>query len=428
MLRDSNLRFDRPSLASRLAAVAAALLCGVLVAGLRGPGGQPQVLAEDVAQPPATTSEGDAVVSAGLCHDDQGRPITVYDAAADLTEASIDNGGNPNGVWSYGYRKTAASTEFTPLPVHGQFPWYQPGLTGLKGWFDASQKKIPAVLKNTTDKPLVGGYFWETKGLDEVIVPPGGLMLHPGIPANNRSYAVLRWTAPASATVDVAVTFTGIDYVKLPVKPFSGGMITGSGGGYVTTEHKDGTTTKEIFTTTDVHVVKNGVSLFDAEVTGGLPAATNAQTHSVHGMAVAAGDIVDFIVGPGPGGRFECDSTGVSVQISAPENQRPNRPDTVTSAPMAAMLQAAKISDAAAFRDAYSKRIREDNQQSDWGKNLQMAQAALKEKFGDYELTDFTYSFEGDDLKGKLAVSFKGKQQVALAIVKEDDAWKLDER
>jgi len=80
------------------------------------------------------------------------------------------------------------------------------------------------------------------------------------------------------------------------------------------------------------------------------------------------------------------------------------------------------------FRDAYSTRIRQEDQPGDWGRNLQVAQATLKEKFGDSQITDFTFSFVGDDAKGKLEVSFKGKAQFALAIVNEGGAWKLDER
>jgi hypothetical protein len=212
---------------------------------------------------------------------------TVYDAAADLTETSIDNGINPNGVWSYGYRNTAASTEFNLLTNYGQFPAYEPGFTGLKGWFDQDYGDfglLPVVVKNTTDSPLIGG------GYNEITVPPGGLMLHSGEGVDD-SYAVLRWTAPASVTADLAVAFTGLGYD--PEISF--------------------------WTTTDVHVVKNGMSLFDAEVTGGLPASTNVQSYSVHGMAVVAGDTIDFIVGPGPGGNFLGDSTGVDVQITVPE-------------------------------------------------------------------------------------------------------------
>ncbi len=50
MLRDSKLRFERLSPATRLATVGVVLLCGLLVAGLRGPAGQPQAAAEDRAR------------------------------------------------------------------------------------------------------------------------------------------------------------------------------------------------------------------------------------------------------------------------------------------------------------------------------------------------------------------------------------------
>ena len=50
MLRDSKLRFERLSPATRLATVGVVLACGLLVAGLRGPAGQPQAAAEDHAR------------------------------------------------------------------------------------------------------------------------------------------------------------------------------------------------------------------------------------------------------------------------------------------------------------------------------------------------------------------------------------------
>jgi hypothetical protein len=51
MLRDSKLRFDRLSPVARWTTVGTVLLCGVLVAGLRGPSGPSPVLAEEPAKP-----------------------------------------------------------------------------------------------------------------------------------------------------------------------------------------------------------------------------------------------------------------------------------------------------------------------------------------------------------------------------------------
>lgn len=95
---------------------------------------------------------------------------------------------------------------------------------------------------------------------------------------------------------------------------------------------------------------------------------------------------------------------------------------------MIAILEAAKHSDTTQFREAYSSRIRQESGQSDWSKNLKEAQATLEEKFGDYRLSDFDFSFAGDDAKGKLEVTFKGKAQFVIAVVKEGGVWKLDER
>jgi hypothetical protein len=95
---------------------------------------------------------------------------------------------------------------------------------------------------------------------------------------------------------------------------------------------------------------------------------------------------------------------------------------------MVAILEAAKNSNIRMFKEAYSKRIQQEDQQSDWAKNLQDAKATMNQKFGDYQLSDFKFTFEGDEVKGKLDVTFKGTQQFALAIVREDGVWKLDER
>ena len=61
MLRDSKLRNDRLSPASRLIAIGVVLLGGLLVAGLRGPIGPPQAVAADATKPAA----GKAVVQLG---------------------------------------------------------------------------------------------------------------------------------------------------------------------------------------------------------------------------------------------------------------------------------------------------------------------------------------------------------------------------
>ena len=64
----------------------------------------------------------------------------------------------------------------------------------------------------------------------------------------------------------------------------------------------------------------------------------------------------------------------------------------------------------------------------DWEKNLKEAQANLKERFGDYELIDFSFTFVGDKEQGKVTLSHKGKEVFPLYVIKEGDEWKLAQR
>jgi len=77
------------------------------------------------------------------------------------------------------------------------------------------------------------------------------------------------------------------------------------------------------------------------------------------------------------------------------------------AAPIVTVLEAAKVSDVSAFRNAYSRRIRDEQGQADWPRNLQEARSNLTRMFGDYRLADFAFSFAGGAERGR---------------------WKLDER
>ena len=98
------------------------------------------------------------------------------------------------------------------------------------------------------------------------------------------------------------------------------------------------------------------------------------------------------------------------------------------AAPVIAMLKAVKGSDVAGFKNAYSKEIREDKGQGDWEKNLKEAQVNMNKLFGDYQLSDFSFTFAGDSEKGKITLSHKGREAFPLNVIREGDTWKIDER
>ena len=184
----------------------------------------------------------------------------VYDAVADF-----DSGANPNGPWSYGWRTTADSTAFTPFLTHGQPPSCP---SGIEGWSD---DPYGLVAKNMTDTTIIYGYY------NNVVLPPGTMAMHPGGNPGAVTGAVLRWTAPVSGLCSIQANFVGSDTQG---------------------------------TTTDVHVVYMGSSLFSDTISGYLDAkAFSGSTN------VIAGNTIDFFLGDG-GNYIISDSTRLAATIT----------------------------------------------------------------------------------------------------------------
>lgn len=188
-------------------------------------------------------------------------PSTVWDTAADFSWEV-----NPNGVWSYGGKSSMSS--FVISPTYSDFYG-----GGMKGWL------WPVVFKNTSAGDWNDGYTHAEAGMATA---------HPGPPGD--PMAAYRFISPVSANIKIDATFSGRYY--------------GGAKG----------------TTSDVHLVKNGTSLWDAVVAGyagrdGVPAFGDSpvQTCTIQ-MPIAQGDIIDFAVGPYEGSS--ADLTGVMATIT----------------------------------------------------------------------------------------------------------------
>jgi hypothetical protein len=178
---------------------------------------------------------------------------TTYDVAADFSPTS-----NPAGAWSYGW-----SSELT-----SPFDLYT---------FTFNDRDIDNWTITDTSPPSVShnGTSGEITLLPETITwQPGQFALHPGAAGE---YSHARWTAPADGTCGITAEFTGIDQ-------------TG--------------------TTTDVHVLHNGVSLFSGSVVG----FGDTELFSTN-ISVDAGDAISFAVGYGTGGYWD-DTTALAATIS----------------------------------------------------------------------------------------------------------------
>lgn len=210
-------------------------------------------------------------------------PGDSWDAAADFGPST-----NPNNVWSYGYLLALDG----PLTL---YPDYFSTST-LAGWvLDNSPDSQGSVMLNASDIPVdANPYYWEAWQLTPH-PGPGGRM------------ATVRWTAPLAMYVKVASVFTGQMMDQ---------------------------------TTTDVHVTKNGVALFDGTVSGFAGTAANGYTDAVGTspkqafnavIHVDAGETIDFVVGPGPNANNLHDLTGLTAVVSA-LTQRGTLVGTVTAA------------------------------------------------------------------------------------------------
>jgi hypothetical protein len=190
----------------------------------------------------------------------------TFDVAADFSTTN-----NPNGAWSYGWSSTLTSA-LNQYPDHDKMGERAGTPINIDAWSDWEQfsSYSPNATHNGTG--TINNEHWT------ITWQPGQFSLHPG---DNGVYSHARWTAPSAGIVDIAAMFTGID-------------------------HYYGTTT-------DVHILHNGNSLFDGLVNGYGNTSSFSTTTSID---VGLGDTIDFAVGYGSNNNPTCDTTALSATIS----------------------------------------------------------------------------------------------------------------
>jgi hypothetical protein len=199
---------------------------------------------------------------------------TVFDLSTDFSFRD-----NPNKVWQYGYSATNSldPAEFRfdkSADPAGPVSFWHPSVSSGPGpgWY-------PYVAYNTTRQTQRGSNNgWSVR--------PGQVAMEG---SNTGQYSLIRFVAPAAGTYNVTARFEGVHF----------GL-----------------------SSTDVHVLQNSVSLFDADIAGygGDPAFHAVQgaspTASYSGkVKLRANDIVTFAVGYGKNKTNYCDTTGLVVRI-----------------------------------------------------------------------------------------------------------------
>lgn len=193
----------------------------------------------------------------------------IWNAALDLVANETPDGPqelvNPNATvpeWSYGYRSTITGTSltrFSGLDHYNGNPF--------NGWNSYGLAyNVPYVYANVSNITYIGGQTNE-------------LLLHPGNVASARTFVVVRWTTPIAGVFAIAANWHG-DTQQVS---------------------SDGV---------DVHVVTNGISIFNQTI----PA--NGSTSKSVSLTLSQGDTIDFVLGPNL--NYNADGTFFSGTITAP--------------------------------------------------------------------------------------------------------------
>ena len=99
--------------------------------------------------------------------------------------------------------------------------------------------------------------------------------------------------------------------------------------------------------------------------------------------------------------------------------------------PVLNWLKAAKNSDPDLLKNVFSERMIKTfkTNEKNWPELLNIYQKVFKDKFGEYDLNDFSFTFEGGSKKGNVII-FKGAGSSGLPVyvIKEKKQWKVNER
>lgn len=213
-------------------------------------------------------------VVAVLSSADALQATTIYNANEDMyaSEKEVTPGTYPGtngfgGVWSLGSRADdATGTAFTLFANH-ETP--RDGSAGWLGW-DSAAGGFPYFAVNTSTAAFDWG--WYRNGATDMGIKDIGI--NPDVAVAG----VLRWTAPGAGTISTATI------INAGVGPDTYGGI-------------------------DIHLLLNGVSKYDNAFTMDAGVAI-----STSDLTVAAGDVLDLIIGDGGNGNWY-DLSGITSHV-----------------------------------------------------------------------------------------------------------------
>jgi hypothetical protein len=186
----------------------------------------------------------------------------VWNMAADMYANQTGSPANPNGDWTYGKSSTVGSAFSAITFSTDASAWYPVGT--LSGWCNSDNPYLPGIwtVRQNTAAGVVG----------DLAVSAGDMLVHPSnqVPFDPLTCAVVRWTAPATGSYEVAAWWESISADVAGNYPYNQGL--------------------------DVHLLKNGVSIYDGFTS--LYDSTGAATMGATVLSLTAGDTLDFVTSP----------------------------------------------------------------------------------------------------------------------------------
>ena len=119
---------------------------------------------------------------------------------------------------------------------------------------------------------------------------------------------------------------------------------------------------------------------------------------------------------------FICTSCGTTLESK-------HKPIIPEAKPVSDFFSASKTGDIALIKSAYSENMKNRIGSSDeeWKAFTKKYQDYWPAFFGEYDLNNLHYRFEGNDSKGIIYVTYK-VELPGLMVIKEKSGWKINER
>ena len=105
------------------------------------------------------------------------------------------------------------------------------------------------------------------------------------------------------------------------------------------------------------------------------------------------------------------------------------KPDMAQAEPVWAIFNAVRNDKIADFKALFSKEAGADMEKTGWdGMYKEFAEEINAALGKDFKLADFEWKYDGDDKKGRVISTFKGKKLPKMRVCLEGGKWMIDEK